>query len=112
VGRLLVIYTFLPLYGAWARFRGKRLASRSHVVDTLPLPGSWYPVILLSGLRGALSLALVLSLGSSVPYLETLRLAVYSVVLLTLLGQGIGLRILLPRWPGIRPAPKAAPAGG
>jgi monovalent cation:H+ antiporter, CPA1 family len=111
LGRTLVIYTFLPLYGAWARFRGSRTAIRSHVVDTLPLPPIWYPVILLSGLRGALSLALVLSLGSSVPYLQTLRIAVYSVVLLTLLGQGIGLRILLPRWPAIRGGSKVAPAG-
>jgi CPA1 family monovalent cation:H+ antiporter len=111
LGRTLVIYTFLPLYGAWARFRGGRSAIRPHGVDTLPIPTKWYPVILLSGLRGALSLALVLSLGSGVPYLQTLRIAVYSVVLLTLLGQGIGLRILLPRWPGMRHGPKAAAAG-
>jgi len=53
----------------------------------------------------------VLSLGTSVPYLQTLRVAVYSVVLLTLVGQGIGLRILLPRWLAARQGPKAATAG-
>jgi monovalent cation:H+ antiporter, CPA1 family len=112
VGRTLVIYTCLPLYGAWVRFRGSRTATRPHVVDTLPLPPTWYPVIVLSGLRGALSLALVLSLEPGVPYLQTVRIAVYGVVLLTLLGQGIGLRMLLPRWPGIRPdSTKAAPSG-
>src|SRR5215469_4710561 len=51
LGRTLVIYTFLPLYGAWARFRGSRIVTPDHVADTLPIPPSWYPVILLSGLR-------------------------------------------------------------
>jgi hypothetical protein len=26
---------------------------------------------------------------------------VYGVVLITLIGQGVGLRVLLPRWPGL-----------
>ena len=108
VGRTLVIYTFLPLYRAWVRWRGSRTSLPEHTKDTLPIPPRWYPVILFSGLRGALSLALVLSLGSNVPYVQTLRIAVYSVVLLTLLGQGIGLRILLPRWP-VERSVKTAP---
>jgi len=30
---------------------------------------------------------------------KALELAVYGVVLVTLVGQGIGLRMILPRWP-------------
>ena len=99
LGRTLMVYTLLPLYGAFVRWRGIRMLRREYVADTIPVPSSWYPLMLLSGLRGALSLALVLSLGPDIPDQQTLRIAVYSVVLLTLLGQGIGLRLLLPRWP-------------
>jgi CPA1 family monovalent cation:H+ antiporter len=60
-------------------------------------------LILLSGLRGALSLALALSLPSDVPQRSLIQLTVYGVVLITLLGQGIGLRVLLPRWPKADP---------
>ncbi len=98
VGRILMVYTLLPLYGAWVRWRGHRRAP-TRTRDTLPVPTLWYPLILLSGLRGALSLALVLTLEGDIPYRTELQIAVYSVVLVTLLGQGIGLRILLPRWP-------------
>jgi CPA1 family monovalent cation:H+ antiporter len=94
LGRTLMIYLLLPIPGIFARWR--RAPPHAH---TEPVPASWYPVILLSGLRGALSLALVLSLGAGIPFVQTLRVAVYSIVLLTLLGQGVGLRVLLPRWP-------------
>lgn len=100
LGRTLMVYTLLPLYGAWVRWRGRRVSVPSQARYTLPVPTSWYPLILLAGLRGALSLALVLTLSSGdLPDVSTLRVAVYSVVLVTLIGQGIGLRILLPRWP-------------
>jgi monovalent cation:H+ antiporter, CPA1 family len=101
LGRILVVYTLLPLHRVFVKWRGRQqLAPEEHpTARGAPVPPSWYPIILLSGLRGALSLALVLSLGSGVPYLRTLRIAVYSAVLLTLLGQGIGMRVLLPRWP-------------
>jgi len=98
LGRTLVIYTLLPLYRAWVRWRGIQARVPEQTSTAMPIPTSWYPLILFSGLRGALSLALVLSLGSDVPNLPELRIAVYSVVLLTLLGQGVSLRILLPRW--------------
>jgi CPA1 family monovalent cation:H+ antiporter len=96
VGRTLMIYVLLPVHGVFARWR--RASPLAETSET-PVPPSWYPVILLSGLRGALSLALVISLGASIPFVQTLRVAVYSIVLLTLLGQGVGLRILLPRLP-------------
>ena len=54
--------------------------------------------MVLSGLRGALSLALVLSLPTELEQRDLLLDIVYGVILVTLLGQGLTLRVLLPRW--------------
>jgi CPA1 family monovalent cation:H+ antiporter len=54
--------------------------------------------MVLSGLRGALSLALVLSLPEEIAQRNLLTDIVYGIILVTLLGQGLTLRILLPRW--------------
>ena len=54
--------------------------------------------MVLSGLRGALSLALVLSLPQELAQRNLLTDIVYGVILVTLLGQGLTLRFLLPRW--------------
>jgi NhaP-type Na+/H+ or K+/H+ antiporter len=54
--------------------------------------------MVLSGLRGALSLALVLSLPEALAQRNLLTDIVYGVILVTLLGQGVTLRFLLPRW--------------
>ena len=54
--------------------------------------------MMLSGLRGALSLALVLSLPTELEQRNLLTDIVYGVMLLTLLGQGLTLRVLLPCW--------------
>jgi monovalent cation:H+ antiporter, CPA1 family len=56
-------------------------------------------LIIYTLLRGALSIALVLSLPAVLAQRDLLEGIVYGVVLVTLLGQGIGLRFLLPRWP-------------
>lgn len=96
-GRALMIAVLLPAYNAIARWWGQRHASEYD--EILPIPRLWRPLILLSGLRGALSLALVLSLPATIPHLDQLRGIVYGVVLVTLVGQGLGLRVLLPRWP-------------
>jgi len=61
----------------------------------------WRFVIFWSGLRGALSLALVLALPPEVPERETLILATYAVVLFTLLVQGLSLRLILQRLPSV-----------
>ncbi len=63
-----------------------------------PVPSAWRPVMMLSGLRGALSLALVLSLPIELEQRDLLTDIVYGVILVTLLGQGLTLRVLLPRW--------------
>ena len=54
--------------------------------------------MVLSGLRGALSLALVLGLPIELEQRDLLTDIVYGIILVTLLGQGLTLRVLLPRW--------------
>jgi CPA1 family monovalent cation:H+ antiporter len=99
-GRAAMIYIFLPLHDALARrLNSQHLSKPAHFFPhPIPLPRRWRPVILLSGLRGALSIALVLSLPTTLPQVDLLEGIVYGVVLITLLGQGIGLRALLPLW--------------
>src|SRR6266568_1022462 len=60
---------------------------------------SWRFIIFWSGLRGALSLALVLALPFDIPNLEPLIFSTYAVVLFTLLVQGFSLRLILKRLP-------------
>jgi CPA1 family monovalent cation:H+ antiporter len=62
---------------------------------------SWRFVIFWSGLRGALSLALVLALPIDVPDRRALIFSTYAVVLFTLLVQGFSLRWILKRLPSV-----------
>ena len=100
VGRGLMIFLLFTLHDAIARWyahyrrdQHKRLRS-----SLLPVPRSWRPIILLSGLRGALSLALVLSLPHDLPNIGLFEFVTYGVVLVTLVGQGIAMRAILPGW--------------
>jgi len=99
LGRAIMVYTLLPLHDLLIRWRGRRTGGSGRIYGHLPVPPTWRPLILFSGLRGALSLALVLTLPPETPQRGLIELAVYGVVLVTLVGQGIGLRIILPRWP-------------
>lgn len=106
VGRALMVYLFIPLHNLAARqpklvVKHPERGQRSFT----PIPNLWRPLILLAGLRGALSLALALSLPTSVPQRTTIQLGVFGVVLVTLVGQGVGLRFLLPHWPRTAPPP-------
>lgn len=100
ISRAVMIYTLLPLHDTLVRGinRKKVTASSSLLPRSEPVPTRWRPILLLSGLRGALSIALVLSLPATLPERGLLEAIVYGVVLVTLLGQGIGLRVLLPLW--------------
>jgi CPA1 family monovalent cation:H+ antiporter len=62
---------------------------------------SWRLIIFWSGLRGALSLALVLALPVEVPTREALIFSTYAVVLFTLLVQGLSLSAILRRLPHV-----------
>jgi CPA1 family monovalent cation:H+ antiporter len=99
-GRVLMIYTLIPLQDALARWLKRRKTKQPRFLPLpRPIPASWRPLLALSGLRGALSIALVLSLPDAIAQRNLLQDIVYGVVLVTLLGQGLALRILLPRWP-------------
>jgi CPA1 family monovalent cation:H+ antiporter len=99
IGRVLMIYLFIPLQDVLARWWAKRtLKRRPRLTRPRPIPTAWRPVMVLSGLRGALSLALVLSLPEALAQRNLLTDIVYGVILVTLLGQGLTLRFLLPRW--------------
>lgn len=65
------------------------------------VPPTWRLVIFWSGLRGALSLALVLALPLNVPFHDTLVASTYAVVFFTLLVQGFSLRLVLQRLPSL-----------
>ncbi len=64
-----------------------------------PVRRSWRVVIFWSGLRGALSLALVLALPINIPSRDVLIASTYAVVFFTLLVQGFSLRWILKRLP-------------
>lgn len=99
VGRAFMIFVLLRLHDRYIRWLGHRQRTRPKLVGRLPIYRVWRPLLLFAGLRGALSLALVLSLPDAIPFASILKPAVYGVVLVTLVGQGVGLRILLPHWP-------------
>src|SRR5579883_160962 len=61
----------------------------------------WRVLIFWSGLRGALSLALVLALPLTIPDRDALVLSTYAVVFFTLMVQGFSLRWLLSHLPGV-----------
>lgn len=96
----LTVRTWLKLPRRAGRAQEERLVSQS-------LPRSWLFLLFWSGLRGALSLALVLALPLEVPARETLVVSTYAVVLFTLLIQGISLRWVLAR---LLPSHKHPPA--
>ncbi|HYB00024.1 MAG TPA: cation:proton antiporter, partial [Ktedonobacteraceae bacterium] len=99
IGRVLMIYIFIPLQDVIARWWSRRTLKRSpRLARPRPIPSAWRPVMVLSGLRGALSLALVLSLPEALAQRNLLTDIVYGVILVTLLGQGLTLRVLLPHW--------------
>ncbi len=97
IGRVLMIYFFVPLQVVLVRWWAHRTPQQRSRLPR-PVPSAWRPVMVLSGLRGALSLALVLSLPTALEQRDLLTDIVYGVILVTLLGQGLTLRVLLPRW--------------
>jgi CPA1 family monovalent cation:H+ antiporter len=72
------------------------LSTLAHLGDRQPhIPLRWRHVLFWGGLRGAISLALALSLPSSLPHRETLLSMTFGVMLFTLLGQGTTIQFLL-----------------
>ncbi len=85
--RMVAIYTLVPLAN---RF--------SH-----PVPFRWQHVLFWGGLRGSLSMALVLSLPTEIPGRPQLVVLIFGTVIFSLLAQGLTISPLL-RWLGITKA--------
>src|SRR6266571_1114843 len=78
IGRVLMIYAFMPLQDVLARWWAHRTAERrTRLARPRPVPPAWRPVMVLSGLRGALSLALVLGLPTELEQRNLLTDIVY-----------------------------------
>jgi CPA1 family monovalent cation:H+ antiporter len=59
------------------------------------MPWRWTPILIWGGLRGAVSLAIALSLPLALPDREWVQLMAFGVVLITLVGQGLTMPPLL-----------------
>ncbi|MGH7756287.1 MAG: cation:proton antiporter, partial [Vulcanimicrobiaceae bacterium] len=79
LARVILAYGMLPFFG----IRGERRG--------------WQHVVALAGMRGALSLALALSLPQDLPFRPQLIDAVFGVVFITLVTQGIAIGPVLRR---------------
>lgn len=79
LGRILSIYTLVPF--------GNMFSKR--------IPFAWQHVMVWGGLRGALSLALALSLDSAFPYRDQILNLTFGVVVFSILVQGLTIKPLL-----------------
>lgn len=78
--RAIVVYTITPISNRWAKVK-------------VPLP--WRHVMIWGGLRGSLSMVLVLTLPQDYPGRSTLVTLVFGVVAVSLFGQGLTVKPLL-----------------
>ena len=99
VGRAIVIYGLL---GGLSR-----LGRRFWAAPQIPL--SWLHIINWTGLRGAVAMALALSLPAGVPNRTLLQGAIFGIVLFTVLVQGTTAERVV-RWAGVGPEAADAPA--
>lgn len=84
VARVLAVYGLLPL--------SNRLSE--------PVPFRWQHVLVWGGLRGSLSIALVLSLPTALPGRAELVAMIFGTVIFSLLAQGLTIGLLL-KWLGL-----------
>ncbi len=95
VGRAVV--TYLLLGGASRLIRGPDKA----------LPLGWLHILFWSGLRGAVAVALALSLPADIPQRGFLQVLTFGIVLFTLIAQGGTIRWVVQR---VLPSPSVEPA--
>jgi Na+:H+ antiporter len=79
LGRILSVYGLIPISNL---FRAK-------------IPVKWQHVLVGGGIRGALSLALALSLASTFPYRQQILALTFGVVAFTIVFQGLAIKPLL-----------------
>jgi CPA1 family monovalent cation:H+ antiporter len=104
VGRAVIVYGLL---GGWRLARralwgrGRSVAAKGRTArhkDEGALPFTWLHVIFWSGLRGAVSTALALSLPSDFPHRAQLQGITFGVVLFTLIVQATSADAVVGRW--------------
>jgi CPA1 family monovalent cation:H+ antiporter len=81
LARMIIVY---PIVG-FARLMGEKI------------PAEWTKVIAAAGLRGAVSVALALSLPETFPFKSAVVAMAFGIALLSLVGQGEGLRLYLSK---------------
>jgi CPA1 family monovalent cation:H+ antiporter len=118
VGRAVIVYGLL---GAWRIVqrrtrRPKRARKRKDHQptgrDEAAIPLDWLHVVFWSGLRGAVSTALALSLPLDFPNRSALQGITFGVVLVTLLLQATTAELVVARWGRDRSRPDAPGGGG
>ena len=71
-----------------ARFLAVSISCQLSGLMNKPVPNAWRNILVIGGLRGAIAIALVLSLPTSLPYWWTIQSMVFGVVLFTIIVQG------------------------
>jgi CPA1 family monovalent cation:H+ antiporter len=61
------------------------------------IPLSWRHIMVWSGLRGALSMAMVIGLDPAMPYRNLLTIMTFAVVLFSLIGQGLTIKMMVKK---------------
>jgi monovalent cation:H+ antiporter, CPA1 family len=79
IGRILSVYTLVPFSNLFSK----------------RIPFMWQHVLVWGGLRGALSLALALSLDSTFPYRDQILNLTFGVVVFSIVVQGLSIKPLL-----------------
>ncbi len=92
-----LVLVLVLILRSWVRLPRWVASQSPFMLVRQPLPRPWSVIIFWSGLRGALSLALVLALPPELPSRDTLVISTYAVVAFTLLVQGFSLRWVLGR---------------
>jgi CPA1 family monovalent cation:H+ antiporter len=98
VGRALVVYVML--------------GPTSRILLGRPLPAAWLHVLFWAGLRGAVAIAMALSLPLDFPQRQLLQEITFGIVLFTLLIQGTTVEWLIERIGVGRPNVDEAPGEG
>jgi len=117
-GRAVIVYGLLGVWRLVQRrtHRPKRARKRKDQQptgrDEAAIPLDWLHVVFWSGLRGAVSTALALSLPLDFPNRSALQGITFGVVLVTLLLQATTAELVVARWGRDRSRPEAAGGGG